>query len=187
MAKSDYRRYNITGVTPGDDYGAMRQVLERRYRRLVAGEGRTPDLILVDGGKGQVTVARQVMEELGLGDALLVGVAKGEERKAGMETLVLADGRAPVHLGKDHPGLHLIQQIRDEAHRFAIEGHRARRGKARTHSTLEGISGVGAARRKRLLSRFGGVRGLVAASVDEISQVKGISRQLAERIYRELH
>jgi excinuclease ABC subunit C len=187
MAKSDYRRYNITGVTPGDDYGAMRQVLERRYRRLVAGEGRTPDLILVDGGKGQVAVARQVLEELGLADALLVGVAKGEERKPGMETLILADDRAPVHLGKDHPGLHLIQQIRDEAHRFAIEGHRARRGKARTHSTLEGISGVGAARRKRLLSRFGGVRGLVAASVDEISQVKGISRQLAERIYRELH
>lgn len=187
MAKSDYRRYNIAGVTAGDDYGAMRQVLERRYRRIVAGEGKVPDLILVDGGKGQVAVARQVMEELGLGDVPLLGVAKGEARKPGMETLVFADGHEPVSLPKDHPGLHLIQQVRDEAHRFAIEGHRARRGKARTRSSLEGISGVGTARRQRLLSRFGGMRGLVAASVDEIGQVKGISRRLAERIYRELH
>jgi excinuclease ABC subunit C len=187
MAKGDYRRYNIARVKAGDDYGAMRQVLERRYRKVVAGEGKMPDLILVDGGKGQVAVARQVMEELGLGDVLLVGVAKSEERKPGMETLVFADGREPVQLNKDHPGLHLIQQIRDEAHRFAIEGHRARRGRARMRSTLEGINGVGGARRQRLLARFGGVRGLVAASVDEISQVKGISRQLAERIYRELH
>jgi excinuclease ABC subunit C len=187
MAKSDYRRYNIAGVTAGDDYGAMRQVLERRYRKVVSGEGKMPDLILVDGGKGQVAVARQVMEELGLGDVPLVGVAKGEERKPGMETLVFANGREPVHLQKDHPGLHLIQQVRDEAHRFAIEAHRARRGKARTRSSLDGIMGIGAARRQRLLARFGGVRELVAASVDEITQVKGISRQLAERIYRELH
>lgn len=187
MAKSDYRRYNIAGVTAGDDYAAMRQALERRYRKVVSGEGKMPDLILVDGGKGQVAVARQVMEELGLGDVPLVGVAKGEERKPGMETLVFANGREPVHLQKDHPGLHLIQQVRDEAHRFAIEGHRARRGKARTRSSLDGITGIGAARRQRLLARFGGVRELVAASVDEISQVKGISRQLAERIYRELH
>jgi excinuclease ABC subunit C len=187
MAKSDYRRYNIAGVTAGDDYGAMRQVLERRYRRIVAGDGKMPDLILIDGGKGQVAVARQVMEELGLGAIPLVGVAKGEMRQPGMETLVFADGRSAVHLDQDHPGLHLIQQIRDEAHRFAVEGHRARRGKARTRSRLEGISGIGAARRQRLLARFGGVRGLIAASVDEISQVKGISRQLAERIYRELH
>jgi excinuclease ABC subunit C len=187
LAKSDYRRYNIVGVPSGDDCGAMRQVLERRYRKVVAGEGKIPDLILVDGGKGQVAVARHVMEELGLGDVPLIGVAKGEARKAGMETLVPADGREPIHLRKDHPGLHLIQQIRDEAHRFAIEGHRARRSKARTRSSLEGISGVGAARRQRLLARFGGVRGLVAASIDEISQVKGISRQLAERIHRELH
>ena len=187
MAKSDYRRYNIAGVTAGDDYAAMRQVLERRYRKVVSDEGKMPDLILVDGGKGQVAVARQVMEELGLSDVPLVGVAKGEERKPGMETLVFANGREPVHLQKDHPGLHLIQQVRDEAHRFAIEGHRARRGKARTRSSLDGITGIGAARRQRLLARFGGVRELVAASVDEISQVKGISRQLAERIYRELH
>jgi excinuclease ABC subunit C len=187
MAKGDYRRYNIAGVTPGDDYGAMRQVLERRYRRVVTGEVRMPDLILIDGGKGQVAVARGVMEEFGLPDVLLVGVAKGEERKPVTETLVFADGRDPVHLQKDHPGLHLIQRIRDEAHRFAIEGHRARRGKARTRSSLEGISGVGTMRRRQLLARFGGVRGLVAASVDEISQVKGISRRLAERIYRELH
>ncbi len=187
MEKSDYRRYNIAGVTAGDDYGAMRQVLERRYRRIVAGDGKMPDLVLIDGGKGQVSVARQVMEELGLGAVPLVGVAKGEERRPGMETLIFADDRIPVNLNQDHPGLHLIQQIRDEAHRFAIEGHRARRSKARTRSSLEGISGIGAARRQRLLSRFGGVRGLIAASVDEISEVKGISRHLAERIYRELH
>ncbi|MFO1206813.1 MAG: excinuclease ABC subunit UvrC [Burkholderiales bacterium] len=187
MEKSDYRRYNIAGVAAGDDYGAMRQVLERRYRRVVAGDGKMPDVVLIDGGKGQVAVARHVMEELGLGAVPLIGVAKGEERKPGMETLIFADERSPIHLSPDHPGLHLIQQIRDEAHRFAIEGHRARRGKARTRSSLDGISGIGAARRQRLLSRFGGVRGLIAASVDEISQVKGISRQLAERIYRELH
>jgi excinuclease ABC subunit C len=187
MARGDYRRYNIAGVTPGDDYAAMRQVLERRYRKVVAGEGKMPDLILIDGGKGQVSVARHVMEEVGLGDAPLVGVAKGEGRKHGLETLILTDGREPIQLGKEHPGLHLIQEIRDEAHRFAIEGHRARRGKARTRSSLEGISGVGTARRQRLLSRFGGLRGLIAASVDEISEVRGISRELAERIYRELH
>ena len=187
MAKGDYRRYNIRGVAPGDDFGAMRQVLERRYRRVVEGEGKVPDLILIDGGKGQVGIARQVMEELGLGDAPLIGVAKGEGRKPGMETLILADSRDPIQLGKDHPGLHLIQEIRDEAHRFAIEGHRARRGKARTRSRLEEISGIGTTRRQRLLARFGGLRGLIAASVDEISEVRGISRQLAERIYRELH
>lgn len=187
MEKSDYRRYNIAGVTAGDDYGAMRQALERRYRRIVAGDGKVPDLVVVDGGKGQVGIARQVMEELGLGAVPLLGVAKGEDRKPGMETLVFADDQSSIHLDPDHPGLHLIQQIRDEAHRFAIEGHRARRGKARTRSTLDGISGIGAVRRQRLLSRFGGVRGLIAASVDEISAVKGISRQLAERIYRELH
>ena len=187
MAKSDYRRFNISGVTPGDDYAALRQALERRYRRVVAGEGKVPDLILIDGGKGQIGIAQPVMEELGLGDIPLVGVAKGEERKPGLETLILAGSPRPIQLGKDHPGLHLIQQIRDEAHRFAIEGHRARRGKARTRSSLEGISGVGSARRQQLLTRFGGLKGLVAASVDDISQVKGIGRQLAERIYRELH
>lgn len=187
MAKSDYRRFNISGITPGDDYGALRQALERRYRRLVAGEGRVPDLILIDGGRGQVAVAADVMAELGLGDITLIGVAKGEGRKPGLETLVLTGGRESIHLGSDHPGLHLIQQIRDEAHRFAIEGHRARRGRARTRSSLEGITGVGSARRQQLLTRFGGLKGLIAASVDDIIQVKGIGRQLAERIYRELH
>jgi len=188
MAKSDYRRYNIDGVAPGDDYGALRQVLDRRYRKAVAGEGNLlPDLILIDGGKGQAGVARGVLEELGLGDVPVVGVAKGEARKPGLEALILSGGRAPIHLGKDHPGLHLIQQIRDEAHRFAIDGHRARRARKRSRSTLESIRGVGAARRRELISRFGGLKGLVAASVDDISQVKGISRQLAERIYRELH
>jgi excinuclease ABC subunit C len=187
MAKSDYRRYNIADVTPGDDLAAMRQVLERRYRKVAAGDAKMPDLILVDGGKGQAGVARGVLEELGLGAVRLVGIAKGEGRKPGLESLILCGERAPIQLDKQHPALHLIQQIRDEAHRFAIEGHRARRAKTRKRSTLEGIPGVGAARRRELISRFGGLKGLVAASVDEISEVRGISHQLAERIHRELH
>lgn len=187
MVKSDYRRFNVSGVAPGDDYAALRQVLDRRYRKVIAGEGQLPDLILVDGSKGQVGVAKQVLEELGLGEIPLVGVAKGEERRPGLEALIPANGNPPIYLGKHHEGLHLIQQIRDEAHRFAIEGHRGRRERARTHSTLEGISGIGGTRRRQLLTRFGGLKGLIAASVDDISQLKGIGRQLAERIYRELH
>ena len=187
LQKSEYRRYNIEGVTAGDDYEAMRQALTRRYRRVVAGEGKMPDLVLIDGGKGQLAVAQQVCTELGLNDVMLVAVAKGEERKPGLEQLFIAGHEAPLSLPHDHPGLHLIQQIRDEAHRFAIAGHRARRGKARTRSPLEAIAGVGAKRRQRLLCRFGGLRGLMAASAEDMAQVEGISRTLAEKIYQELH
>jgi len=187
MQKGEYRHYNIAGIEPGDDYGAMREVLTRRYRKIVAGEGKVPDLVLIDGGKGQLAVASGVFAELGLNDVALVAVAKGPERRPGQEQLIAAGGGQPLALGADHPALHLIQQIRDEAHRFAIQGHRARRGKARSGSTLEKISGIGAKRRQRLLARFGGLRGLVAASVDELAQVEGISRTLAEKIHRELH
>jgi excinuclease ABC subunit C len=187
MRKDQYRRYNIQDVAPGDDYGAMREVLDRRYRKVVAGEGRVPDLILIDGGKGQVSSAMAVMEELGLAQVALVGVAKGEERKPGLEQLIVPGRHEPLRLPKDHPGLHLIQHIRDEAHRFAITGHRGRRAKARRTSTLESIAGIGAKRRQRLLARFGGLRGVLSASIDEIAQVEGISRELAERIYQHLH
>jgi excinuclease ABC subunit C len=187
MRPSEYRRYNIAGVTPGDDYAAMRDVLHRRYEKVTRGEGVVPDLVLIDGGKGQLGVARAVMEELGLADLFLVGVAKGPERRPGMEELILAGGDRILHLDADDPGLHLVQQIRDEAHRFAITGHRARRGKARLASSLEGITGVGAKRRRHLLERFGGLRGVQSASIEELAQVEGISRTLAEKIYRELH
>lgn len=187
MQPSEYRRFNIAGIEPGDDYAAMRQVLERRYRRIVEGEGKLPDLLLIDGGKGQVGIAAQVLAELGISDMVLVGVAKGEERKPGMEQLVLPDRNVSIRLNANEPGLHLIQQIRDEAHRFAIQGHRNRRGKARTRSSLEDIEGVGAKRRQRLLARFGGLRGVVSASVEELAQVDGISLDLAKRIYQQLH
>ena len=187
MQKGEYRHYNIAGIEPGDDYGAMREVLTRRYRKIVAGEGKVPDLVLIDGGKGQLAVASGVFAELGLNDVALVAVAKGPERRPGQEQLIAAGGGQPLALGADHPALHLIQQIRDEAHRFAIQGHRARRGKARSGSKLEKISGIGAKRRQRLLARFGGLRGLLAASIDELAQVEGISRTLAEKIHRELH
>jgi len=187
MRKDQYRRYNIRAVAAGDDYGAMREVLDRRYRKIVTGEGRMPDLILIDGGKGQVSSALAVLQELGLGEVALVGVAKGEERKPGLEQLIRPGHAEPLRLPRDHPGLHLIQEIRDEAHRFAIAGHRGRRSKARRTSTLESIAGIGAKRRQRLLARFGGLRGVMAASVDEIAQVDGISHELAERIYQHLH
>lgn len=187
MQSGEYRRYNITGVEPGDDYGAMRQVLDRRYRKIVQGEGKLPDLILIDGGKGQVSSAFLVLGELGLSDLPMIGVAKGEERKAGLEQLIFPERQEPLRLPADHPGLHLIQQIRDEAHRFAISGHRNRRAKLRSRSSLEDISGVGSKRRQRLLSRFGGLKGVASASIDELAQVEGISRELAERIYQQLH
>ena len=187
MQKAEYRRFNISGINPGDDYAAMREALSRRYRRIIGGEGRLPDLVLIDGGKGQLGVACEVFAELGLSDVLLAGVAKGEARKPGLEQLIFPGRANPLQLPGGHPALHLIQQIRDEAHRFAIQGHRARRGKARTTSTLESIAGIGARRRQQLLARFGGLRGVVSASVDEIAQVEGISRALAERIYDELH
>ena len=174
-------------ITPGDDYAALRNALSRRYRKLVAGEAKMPDLVLIDGGKGQLAVAIDVFEELGMSDVALAAVAKGEARRPGQEQLLVAGRRDAITLGADHPALHLIQQVRDEAHRFAIQGHRARRGKTRRSSPLENIAGIGVKRRQKLLARFGGLHGLQAASVDELAQVDGISRMLAEKIYHELH
>jgi len=186
MRNNEYRRFNIKGITPGDDYAALRDALSRRYQKVVQGEGNLPDLIMIDGGKDQVNAAKEALDELGISDANLMGVAKGEGRKPGLEQLIFP-GKQPIQLPNNHAALHLIQQIRDEAHRFAIQGHRSRRNKSRTTSTLEEISGIGAKRRQELLGRFGGLKGVQTASIDELSQTEGISRKLAEKIYRALH
>jgi len=211
-ARSQYRRYNITGITPGDDYAAMHQALTRRFRRdkplspssLPEGEGfiqntaqspggikvsakmTLPDLLLIDGGAGQIAQARAALDELGMDGITLIGVAKGVERRAGHETLLLPDGRA-LQPGAASPGLQLIQQVRDEAHRFAITGHRGRRQKARTSSRLEDIPGIGPRRRASLLRHFGGLPGLKAAGMEEIAHAPGINAALAQRIYVTLH
>ncbi len=185
--KSDYRRYNIEGITGGDDYAAMHQALTRRFSKVKDGEGKRPDILLIDGGKGQLAMAQAVMQELGLTDQTLLGVAKGVTRKPGLETLYLNDAEHEFTLPADSPALHLIQQVRDEAHRFAITGHRARRGKARRTSSLEDVPGIGPKRRRDLLKHFGGLQELGRASIDEIAKAPGISKKLAESIYAVLH
>lgn len=187
MKRSDYRRFNMRDITPGDDYAAMRQAVSRRYDKVASGEGTAPDLILIDGGKGQVASAYAALADLGLTHIPMLGVAKGEERKPGLETLIFPEGREPLQLPPEHPALHLIQEVRDEAHRFAITGHRARRSKARKTSTLESLPGIGPARRKALVARFGGLPGVLAASAEQLAEVPGVSRELADKIYSALH
>lgn len=187
MKKSDYRRFNIRDIQAGDDYAAMRQAVSRRYDSVASGEGTAPDLILIDGGKGQVASAFTALADLGLAHLPMVGVAKGEERKPGLETLIFPNRPEPLQLPPEHPALHLIQEVRDEAHRFAITGHRAQRSKARKTSKLESLPGVGPARRKALVARFGGLPGVLAASIEQLAEVPGISRGLAENIYSALH
>ena len=183
--KSQYRRFNVAGIEPGDDYAAMHQALERRYRRQQAGEGRLPDVLLIDGGKGQVRQALDVLADLGIDGVLVVGVAKGPDRRPGHESLIV--GEKTLWPGPESAALHLIQSVRDEAHRFAITGHRQRREKAREKSRLEEIGGVGAKRRAALLKHFGGIAGVAAAGAEELARVKGVSRELAERIYASFH
>jgi excinuclease ABC subunit C len=184
--RAQYRRFNIAGIEPGDDYAAMHQAIERRFRRAVEEGGVLPDILLIDGGAGQVAQARAVLDDLGVEGVALVGVAKGPERRPGEEELLLPDGRS-VRPGAESPALQLVQQVRDEAHRFAITGHRGRRQKARNTSRLEDIAGIGPRRRANLLRHFGGLGGLKAAGIEEIARVDGVNAALAKRIYATLH
>jgi len=185
--KADYRRFNIEGITPGDDYAAMHQALTRRYTKVKKGEGVLPDLLIIDGGKGQVSQAMDVLESLQITDMMVIGIAKGPTRKAGFEVLIKGETGEESTLQSDSPALHLLQHIRDESHRFAIIGHRAKRGKARRQSQLEGIPGVGPKRRRELLRHFGGLKEIERASIEEITKVSSISRALAQEIYAALH
>lgn len=185
--KSDYRKFNIEGITGGDDYAAMHQALGRRFTRLQKGEGKRPDLLLIDGGKGQISEAQQVLAELNMSDLPILGIAKGPARKPGEETLFLVGRQGEVTLAADSPALHLLQQVRDEAHRFAITGHRARRAKARQTSSLEGIAGLGAKRRQKILQQFGGLQEVKRAGVEDLATVDGISVTLAQKIYDVFH
>ena len=187
MQTSEYRRFNVTPAHAGDDYAAMREALTRRCARIVAGEYPAPDLLVIDGGRGQVSVAADVLAEQGLHQTPLIGMAKGPERKPGLEDIVFPNREHVLNLPADHPGLHLLQQIRDEAHRFAIQGHRARRAKTRNTSSLQEINGIGAKRRQALLAHFGGLKGMQSASIEDLARVPGISHALAERIYAQLH
>jgi len=187
MQSGEYRRFNVAPAQAGDDYAALREALTRRCARIAAGEFPAPDLLLIDGGRGQVAVAAEVLAEHGLQDVRLIGIAKGPQRKAGEEDIVFPERETALNLPSDHPGLHLLQQIRDEAHRFAIQGHRARRAKARVTSSLEEIPGVGARKRQALLAQFGGLKGVRAAGIDDLARVPGVSRALAEAIYAALH
>lgn len=184
--KSDYRKMNIDGIAPGDDYAAMYQALSRRYTRVKAGEVLMPDILFIDGGKGQLTQAKAVMAELGIDNLLMVGVAKGSDRRAGLEILIRGDDGREISLPDNSPALHLVQHIRDESHRFAITGHKARRDKTRRQSTLEGIPGVGAKRRRELLRYFGGLQGVKQAGVEDLQRVPGISEKIALQIYEDL-
>ena len=185
--KADYRRFNIEGITPGDDYAAMRQALGRRYTRLKKGEGKLPDVLLIDGGKGQLAEAEAVLEELQINGVTLVGVAKGPARKPGQEVLIISGSERPITLRSDSPALHVIQQVRDEAHRFAITGHRQRRAKARNTSALEDIAGLGPKRRQQLLKQFGGLQEVARAGVEDLAAVPGISKNLAQKVYDAFH
>ncbi|MBX2849464.1 MAG: excinuclease ABC subunit UvrC, partial [Acidiferrobacterales bacterium] len=186
IKKSDYRRYNIKNITPGDDYAAMRQAIERRYKRVMQEEGKLPDVLLIDGGKGQLSSAAEIINELQISSVLLVGIAKGEGRKPGLETLFIEGRKIGIKLQENSPAMHLVQQIRDEAHRFAIAGHRAKRGKAQTQSVLQEIPGIGAKRRQALLKHFGGLQGIRQAGIKDLIKVAGINEDLADKIYHYL-
>ena len=187
---SEYRRFNIEGITGGDDYAAMAQALDRRFAKQQAAD-KVPDIVFIDGGKGQLARAEEIvaghLDKLSGKRPLLIGIAKGESRKPGLETLILGESHEELHLANDLPALHLIQHIRDESHRFAITGHRAKRAKTRVSSALESIPGVGAKRRQSLLKYLGGMQEVVKASVDELAKVPGISAQLASKIHDALH